>query len=91
MSSLRTSFVAPDNEPQQLIAAEIDLALPLTDLSHLAPPLREERMRQSVQAEANHAFDLSQAPLIRPSLIRLDCQRAYFTACPAPYHHRRMV
>ncbi len=70
-ASLRTSFVAPNDEPRQLIAAEIDLALPLADLSHLPPPAREEQMREMVLAEANHAFDLSRAPLIRPSLIRL--------------------
>lgn len=69
--SLRTRFVAPEDIPMQAIAADVELPLPATDISHLANDEREDTLRQLLLAEGNHAFDLSSEPLIRPSLIRL--------------------
>ncbi len=71
-ASLRTHFVAPDNLPMQQVATEVSLSLNMTDISHLSPAEREETLLQMVLAEGNHAFDLSRAPLLRASLIRLD-------------------
>ncbi len=71
-SSLRTRFVAPDNEPMQQVTDEIDLPLTVTNISHLSPADREEALLKVVLAEGNHAFDLNRGPLIRPSLIHLD-------------------
>ena len=71
-ASLRTSFVAPNDGPMQMVLPEIDLQVPLTDLSHLSPAAREELIPRMVLAEGYHAFDLERAPLFRPSIIRLD-------------------
>jgi len=71
--SLRTTFFqAADGEPRQRIAAGLQLALPVTDLSGTPEPDRAARASELVEAESLHTFDLASGPLIRTSLLRLD-------------------
>jgi len=70
--SLRTHFVAADGEPLQVIADQLDLPIPLTDLSHLPAPEREARARQLTQKDAQTPFNLATGPLIRAALLRLE-------------------
>ncbi|MEJ0096571.1 MAG: amino acid adenylation domain-containing protein [Methylocella sp.] len=69
--ALRTRFASVDGAPTQIIAAALELALPLTDLSELPAVEAEGRARQSAQDEARTPFDLEHGPLIRAQLIRL--------------------
>jgi len=73
--SLRTTFFqVADGEPRQRIAAGLELALPVTDLSGTPEPERAARATELVEAESLHTFDLANGPLIRTSLLRLDEQ-----------------
>ena len=68
---LRTSFAMQDGAPVQIIAEQLVLTLPVTDLADLPTAERESRVMQLAQAEAQTPFDLSTGPLIRTGLIRL--------------------
>ena len=69
--ALRTTFRTADGSPVQFIAAELTLALELTDLSELPPGEREARMQWLAQDEAQTPFNLAVGPLIRAQLLRL--------------------
>ncbi|MDQ3510342.1 MAG: amino acid adenylation domain-containing protein, partial [Pseudomonadota bacterium] len=71
--SLRVHFVAVDGVPHQAFAPEdIGFVLAEHDLSHLPVDARERATRDQVEEEAGAPFDLSQGPLIRGRLLRLD-------------------
>lgn len=69
--ALRTSFREQDGEPVQLIRGDVELPLPLIDLGHLPPSEREAAARHLLIEEATRPFDLTQAPLLRLTLVRL--------------------
>jgi amino acid adenylation domain-containing protein/non-ribosomal peptide synthase protein (TIGR01720 family) len=69
---LRTRFAMLDDAPVQVIAEQLELTLPITDLTELPAAEREAKAQQLAQDEARTPFDLSTGPLIRASLIRLD-------------------
>ena len=68
---LRTTFASEDGRPVQVIHPVAPVKLPLIELSHLPAEEREEKVRQSAQAEAAQPFDLSHGPLWRAQLLRL--------------------
>ncbi|MFH9349832.1 amino acid adenylation domain-containing protein [Kitasatospora sp. NPDC017646] len=70
--SLRTTFELEHGEPSQRIAAELRLALPVTDLRGTPAGGRVAQATAMVEADALREFDLAQGPLIRTSLLRLD-------------------
>ena len=70
--SLRTTFAVLDDEPVQVVAPELTLALPLHDLRPLASALREPEGLRIATAEARTPFDLAKGPLIRARLLQLD-------------------
>ncbi|UZE89389.1 amino acid adenylation domain-containing protein [Pseudomonas viciae] len=71
--SLRTTFERHDGEVRQhFAAADIGFALQEHDLQGLDTEARQAAVEQLTQAEARDAFDLSQGPLIRGRLLRLD-------------------
>jgi amino acid adenylation domain-containing protein len=68
---LRTSFREVQGEPLQEIAPPRPLSLPLVDLSSL-PTARLKPLAERLRAaEALLPFDLSRAPLLRATLLRL--------------------
>ena len=69
--SLRTSFAMQDGAPVQIIAEQLVLTLPVTDLTDLPTAERESRVMQLAQVKSQTPFDLSTGPLIRTGLIRL--------------------
>jgi amino acid adenylation domain-containing protein len=69
--ALRTTFDIRDGEPVQVIAPELDVPLPLLDLSHLPEGEREARARELAEADALRPFDLRTGPLLRLTLLRL--------------------
>jgi amino acid adenylation domain-containing protein/FkbH-like protein len=69
--TLRTHFAFVDGSPVQVIASELELALPVTDLSGLSVAERDARVEEAARIESATPFDLAQGPLVRTSLLRL--------------------
>ncbi|GIV97573.1 MAG: hypothetical protein KatS3mg057_2230 [Herpetosiphonaceae bacterium] len=69
--ALRTTFVAGEGEPVQVISESLQLHLPLVSLEALPPDEREAQLRALVLAESQQPFDLAHGPLIRGVLYRL--------------------
>jgi len=69
--SLRTTFAAPDGDPVQVIAPELDLAFDEIDLSGLPAADREPEARRLAVEEARRPFDLAAGPLVRAGLLKL--------------------
>src|SRR5947209_2855653 len=71
--SLRTCFVMEHEEPRQkVVEAALDVRLPVVDLRHVDQGEREEQAKKIIAAEAGKAFELSQAPLMRGVLVRME-------------------
>ncbi|HEX8149385.1 MAG TPA: amino acid adenylation domain-containing protein [Pyrinomonadaceae bacterium] len=69
--AVRTTFGTVGGETVQVIAPELDLGLPVLDLSGLGPAEREAEVRRLGRAEALRPFDLTRGPLMRTTLLRL--------------------
>ncbi|MCA0401793.1 MAG: amino acid adenylation domain-containing protein, partial [Proteobacteria bacterium] len=69
--SLRTIFVTRHNRPIQIVLDQLELALPLVDISHLAPAAREAEARRLAAEDAQTPFKLDTAPLVRATLLKL--------------------
>ncbi|HEX7649525.1 MAG TPA: condensation domain-containing protein, partial [Noviherbaspirillum sp.] len=76
--ALRTTFPTKDGVPWQSVAPQLNLDLPLTDLSELPPAERETRLHMLMQDEAGTPFDLAAGPLIRAKLLRTGPQSWLF-------------
>ncbi len=68
---LRTTFVAKNGRPIQVIAPSLTVTLPVLDLQALPEVECEAHARQMLVAEARQPFDLAQGPLFRAGLLRL--------------------
>ncbi|MDR6534614.1 non-ribosomal peptide synthetase [Variovorax soli] len=71
---LRTCFVMGEHEPMQQIAPTLAVPLEQIDLGHLPERERHAQARALLAERAAQPFDLSQAPLHRPTLIRFDAR-----------------
>ncbi len=69
---LRTSFSMVDNQPVQIVSESLTLSIPVKDLTTLPANQRKEEARRLAGEEALHPFDLSQLPLVRGQLLKLD-------------------
>jgi amino acid adenylation domain-containing protein len=70
--SLRTTFGKVDGRPTQVIAPTLTIKLPVVDLRKLPASERETEVRRLVTTEAQRPFDLSQGPLVRGTVLRLN-------------------
>ncbi|MEA2599254.1 MAG: hypothetical protein QOF89_246, partial [Acidobacteriota bacterium] len=70
--TLRTGFASVDGTPVQRIEPELEMDLPLEDLSELPREEREAKTRQRAAEVARQPFDLSRPPLLRVALLKLD-------------------
>jgi len=68
--SLRTTIVAVDGTPQQIVAPVLSIPLPVMDLGGL--PDREAQAQRLAVQEVRRPFDLARGPLFRATLFRLD-------------------
>ena len=69
---LRTSFVAVDGQPTQVIIPELLLKLPIIDLRFLGELSRKTEVERLTKQEARFPFDLTEAPLLRVKLIQVN-------------------
>ncbi len=69
-AALRTRFQPQDDEPAQVIADTVAMALPVIDLTALPGPGRAAEIRRLMPAELGRPFDLTQVPLVRATLLR---------------------
>jgi amino acid adenylation domain-containing protein len=72
--TLRTTFAVQDGSPAQVIAEDLEMDLPVTELSGLTGQNRETRVLRIATEEARQPFDLTKGPLIRVRLLRLSKQ-----------------
>jgi amino acid adenylation domain-containing protein len=82
--ALRTIFRTGAEGPEQVIARETPLALPVVDLGALPAPVGEYAARRLVMAEAARPFDLARGPLLRALLLR---ERPEHHLLIVPLHH----
>jgi amino acid adenylation domain-containing protein len=68
---LRTTFRLIDGQVMQFISPELIPLLSIEDLTDSSASDRQARLRQLLQEEGEHDFDLSKGPLVRAVLIRL--------------------
>jgi len=71
--ALRTRLATgTSGRPAQVIDAPGPVPLELTDLAEFEPGKRQARLREIIDSEAARPFSLSEGPLLRTSLLRLD-------------------
>lgn len=70
--SLRTKFSSIDGQPVQIIEPELNLTLPIIDLSNLSVKEKEVEAQRLIDKEAQTPFNLAIPPLLRSCLLRLD-------------------
>jgi amino acid adenylation domain-containing protein len=68
---LRTAFKTINGQPVQAIASNLELKILEIDLRSLPETERDREVERLIAAEAQQAFDLSQAPLLRAKLLHL--------------------
>ena len=70
--ALRTTFTAMQGEPLQVIRPALPLTMVLKDLRKVPESEREVELLRLAVEDAQRPFNLSQGPLIRATLLRLD-------------------
>ncbi len=75
---LRTSFVAENGRPRQVILPVTDTELPVIDLSHLDVDSKEKQVLRIATEESLQVFDLSRGSLLRFRLLRLAAEESVF-------------
>ncbi|NJO96370.1 MAG: amino acid adenylation domain-containing protein [Pleurocapsa sp. CRU_1_2] len=68
---LRTTFAIANGQPIQVIAPTLTVTLPVIDLQQLPDQEREKEVQRLAIQEADRPFDLTEAPLLRVTLLKL--------------------
>jgi amino acid adenylation domain-containing protein len=68
---LRTAFADVDGRPVATVMQTFEFRLRIIDLQQVDPDRREPQAMWLARAEADRPFDLTQAPLLRVTLLRL--------------------
>jgi acyl carrier protein len=68
---LRTTFHTIDGEPRQIVEPPWPVDVPVVDLVRFPPRGREAAAASFARAEARRPFDLTRAPLVRATVLRL--------------------
>ncbi|MGB7600370.1 MAG: amino acid adenylation domain-containing protein [Candidatus Sulfotelmatobacter sp.] len=76
-SSLRTVFDSVEGEARQIVLSDVEVEIPVVDLAGIPPQERESEALRIASEEGKKPFDLSEGPLLRPLLLRLD-QETHF-------------
>jgi amino acid adenylation domain-containing protein len=72
--ALRTTFVAHDGIPVQVIHEAEAVTIPVLDLSGWEETEREGEAQRLIREEARRPFDLARGPLLRVGLLRLGAE-----------------
>ena len=70
--TLRTNFQTRDGKAVAVIASERPIKLSIVDVSSLSGSTQEEKVKQETAEEAEKPFDISNDPLLRVKLLRLE-------------------
>src|SRR5688572_5727442 len=70
--ALRTIFTAVDGEPQQTILPELEIVIPMVDVSHLVPGEREAELERIAAENSHQSFDLARGPMLRAVIVKVD-------------------
>jgi amino acid adenylation domain-containing protein len=70
--TLRSSFPSTAGVPRVTISPSIHLPVKMVNLSRCEAQEQEREFTRIIRHEARHVFDLSQAPLARVTLVRMD-------------------
>ncbi|BAT56844.1 amino acid adenylation domain protein (plasmid) [Nostoc sp. NIES-3756] len=68
---LRTSFTSVDGQPLQVISADIQIRISVADLQELSKAEQEAEIQHFCIKESQLAFDFTQAPLLRCTLLQI--------------------
>ncbi|MBN1481965.1 amino acid adenylation domain-containing protein [candidate division KSB1 bacterium] len=68
---LRTAFITIEGKPKLRVWAELNISIPVVDISQLSEAERQTKAQSLVLENAKTGFDLGLAPLFRVRLIRL--------------------
>ncbi|BFP39393.1 hypothetical protein FGF1_02380 [Flavobacteriaceae bacterium GF1] len=71
---LRTYYTLENGEPRQQVNSDAALKISQYDLTNLEPGQKEEKKEEVFKKDTNTHFDLTQAPLVRVSLMKLSDQ-----------------
>jgi amino acid adenylation domain-containing protein/non-ribosomal peptide synthase protein (TIGR01720 family) len=71
---LRSSFTVVKDEPIQQVFPKLQLQLPLIDLQTSSTQQQEQQVKQLIKEISTKPFDLSQIPLFRAKLIKLNSE-----------------
>ncbi|HEX6292327.1 MAG TPA: amino acid adenylation domain-containing protein [Herpetosiphonaceae bacterium] len=69
--SLRTTFLAIDGEPIQVVAPTLQIALPVVSLMHVLSSEQAAQVQRLAVEAAQQPFDLAQGPLVRATLFQI--------------------
>ncbi|MDZ7342542.1 MAG: condensation domain-containing protein, partial [candidate division KSB1 bacterium] len=68
---LRTAFLWEDlDEPLQIVHKQVTIGLRRLDWRHLSPEMQAQQLQELIDEEKKEGFDLSEAPLMRLTLIQ---------------------
>ncbi len=76
--SLRTRFGEDQGELLQIVMPELELHIPMIDISHLPPDRLGEETDRLGGIEARRGFRLATGPMIRAELVRLSAESHMF-------------
>ncbi|HEX6717999.1 MAG TPA: amino acid adenylation domain-containing protein [Pyrinomonadaceae bacterium] len=69
--SLRTTFELMDGRPMQVVSRKVTIDIPVLDLGQQPATTWDAEIQRLAAADAQRPFDLTRAPLIRMTLLRL--------------------
>ncbi|MBT6048445.1 MAG: amino acid adenylation domain-containing protein, partial [Candidatus Scalindua sp.] len=69
--SLRTHFEEIDGRPVQVIKDEVNIDIPIIDLTGMKEKEQEHEVKRIIRNEAEKAFDLSKGTVLRVRIIKL--------------------
>jgi len=74
--TLKTVFIAQDDQPMQWVLNDVTIDLPVTDISYLygQKDLLDKKINSMIIKEAATPFNLETGPLLRSRLLKLDSQ-----------------
>ncbi len=70
----RTTFIAAEGEPMQVVSPSLHIPLPVVDLTHLGLSAAEAEATELARKEKQNPIDLRTGPLLRAQLLRLSSE-----------------